>query len=158
MKKIRTITALLAAMLAVVIIVGCTTTSTGTKALDPVKVSQLAPALQTTVAGAVVYAYTKDHNAIKYIAVLQTALNEFVLSTNLNPSVLQAKVYALPVKELKTPEAQLIITPVLAAYKAFGEQYVTAGLADQVGWRMLVKAISDGIESGLAGVKQIESQ
>lgn len=158
MNKIRVTTVLLALALAACIIAGCTTTSTGTKTLDPVKVSQLAPALQTTVAGAVVYGYTKDHNAIKYIAVLQTALNEFMLSTNLNPSALQAKIYALPVKELKTPEAQLIITPILAAYKAFGEQYVVAGLADQVGWKMLVKAISDGIQSGLDGVKQIESQ
>jgi len=157
MKQFKITSLLLAAVLSLSLITGCTTTSTGKKVIDPVKVSQLAPALQTTIAGAVVYAYTKDKNSVKYIEVVQTAINEFVLSGDLNPSKLQAKIYSLPVKELKTPEAQLIITPLLAAYKAFGEQYVVAGLAEQEGWKLLAKALVNGINDGLAGVKQIET-
>lgn len=148
---------MLTALLALSCVIGCTTTPTGGTGPDPVKVSQLAPALQASVAGAVVYAYTKDPNAVKYINVVQTALNEFVLSDDLSASTLQAKIYGLPVKELKTPEAQLIITPILAAYKAYGEQYLRASLTDQAGWRMLIKAIVDGIGDGLAGVAQIQS-
>lgn len=136
---------------------GCTTTSSGTSVLDASKVAQLAPALQATVAGAVVYAYTKDTNAVSYIALIQTALNEFILSDDLSASKLQAKLYGLPVKELKTPEAQLIITPIIAAYKAFGEQYVKAGLAGQDGWKALVKALVDGVTDGMAGITQIKA-
>ncbi len=148
---------MLAAFLALSLATGCTTTQTGSTGLDPVKVSQLAPALRASVAGAVVYAYTKDANAVKYIDVVQTALNEFILSDDLSASKLQAKIYGLPVKELKTPEAQLIITPLLAAYKAYGEQYLRASIIDQAGWRMLVKSIVDGIGDGLSGVAQIQS-
>ena len=148
---------MLAAVLSLSLITGCTTTSTGTKVLDPVKAAQLAPALQTSIAGAVVYAYTKDTNSVKYIEVVQTAINEFVVKGDLSPSILQAKIYGLPVKELKTPEAQLIITPLLAAYKAFGEQYVKAGLAEQEGWKILATALVNGINDGLAGVRQIQT-
>lgn len=157
MKKFKITTLVLAAVLSLSLITGCTTTSTGTKVLDPVKAAQLAPALQTSIAGAVVYAYSKDKNSVKYIEVVQTAINEFVVKGDLSPSILQAKIYGLPVKELKTPEAQLIITPLLAAYKAFGEQYVKAGLAEQEGWKILANALVNGINDGLAGVKQIET-
>lgn len=108
-------------------------------------------------AGAVVYAYSKDKNSVKYIAVVKTALQEFLISTNLSPSALQAKIYALPVKELKTAEAQLIITPILAAYKAYGEQYVQAGISENEGLKVLVTALVNGVDSGLQGVAQINS-
>ncbi len=154
MKKILVSLIIAAALL---LPTGCTTTSSGKKVLDPVKIAQLAPALETTVAGAVVYAYSKDKNSVLYIDVVKTALQEFLLSTDLNPSALQAKIYALPVKELKKPEAQLIITPILAAYKAFGEQYVRAGLAEQEGWKLLLQAMVNGVNAGLDGVRQIQS-
>ena len=136
---------------------GCSTTSTGQTVLDTNAVAKLAPALQIAVAGAVIYGYTRDHNSVKYIDVLKTALQEFLLSGDLNPSALTAKIYALPVKELKSPEAQLIITPILAAYKAFGEQYVLAGINQQEGWKTLIRALVTGIDDGLAGVRQIQS-
>lgn len=137
---------------------GCQTTSNGQKVLDTNAIAKIAPALQTAVAGAVVYAYTKDRNSVKYIDVVRTAIQEFLLSGDLNPSAFQAKIYGLPVKELKTPEAQLIITPILSAYKAFGEQYVLAGINQQDGWKMLLKAIVAGVDDGMAGVRQIQSQ
>lgn len=136
---------------------GCTTTSSGKKVLDPAKIAQLAPALETTVAGAVIYAYSKNKESVLYIDVVKTALQEFLLSTNLAPSALQAKIYALPVKQLKTAEAQLIITPILAAYKAFGEQYVQAGMNEQTGWKLLIQSMVNGINAGLDGVRQIQT-
>jgi len=142
---------------AAVTLVGCTTTSSGKRVIDPAKISQLAPALETSVAGAVVYAYSKDKNSVKYIAVVKTALQEFLVSTNLSPSALQATIYNLPVKELKTAEAQLIITPILAAYKAYGEQYVQSGIAENEGLKVLVRALVNGVDSGLQGVAQINS-
>jgi lipase chaperone LimK len=135
---------------------GCTTTSSGKKVLDPAAASKLAPILRTSVAGAVVYGYTKNPGSVAYISVVQSALQEFVLSTNMSPSALQAKIYALPVKELKTPEAQLIITPLLSAYAAFGQQYVQAGLEEQVGWKLLAQALVDGVSDGLQGIDQIK--
>lgn len=158
MKKNRYTSAILTAVLLALTVTftGCTTTSTGQKVIDPLKAEKIAPALRTAVAGAVVYAYTKDKNSIKYIDVVKTALQEFILSDDLSPSKLQAKIYSLPVKELKSPEAQLIITPLLAAYKAFGEDYVKAGLALQEGWKLLTKALTDGIDDGLQGVAQIK--
>jgi hypothetical protein len=135
---------------------GCKTTETGTKVVDPEVARRIAPAMRTAVAGAVVYAYTKDANSVKYIDVIKTALQEFILSNDLSPSSLQAKIYALPVRELKSAEAQLIITPLLAAYKAFGEDYVREGLGEQEGWKLLVKALTDGIDDGLQGVDQIK--
>lgn len=135
---------------------GCTTTASGKKVLDPAAATKLAPILRTSVAGAVVYAYTKNTNSIAYISVVQTALQEFVISTNMSPSALQAKLYALPVKELKTPEAQLIMTPLLSAYAAFGQQYVQAGLAEQEGWKLLAQSLVDGVSDGLQGIGQIK--
>ena len=136
---------------------GCVTTESGKRVLDEQKIAQLAPALATTTAGAVVYAYSKDTNSVKYIAIIRMALGDFLLEGDLQPSSLQAKIFALPIKELKTPEAQLIITPILAAYKAYAEQYIQAGIQENVGLRMLLKSILDGIDSGLAGVGQIQS-
>lgn len=161
MKKLLISAALAAAILipAVMFTSGCTTTGTGQKILDTNQVAKIAPALETAVAGAVIYAYSRDSNSVKYLDVVQSALQEFMLSSDLSPSALQAKIYALPVKELKTPEAQLIITPILAAYKAFGQQYVQAGLGTPAaqGWLMLVQAIVNGINDGMAGVKQIQA-
>jgi hypothetical protein len=159
MKKNRLFALALTAILAIgspVVFTGCTTTSSGKKVLDPAAAEKLAPILRTSVAGAVVYGYTKDKNSVTWISVVQTALQEFVLSTNMSPSALQAKIYALPVKELKTPEAQLIITPLLSAYAAFGQQYVQAGLEEQVGWKMLAQALVDGVSDGLKGIDQIK--
>lgn len=136
---------------------GCITTESGKRVLDEQKISQLAPALTTTVAGAVVYAYSKNENSVKYIAVIKMALGDFLLEGDLQPTSLQAKIYGLPIKELKTAEAQLIITPILAAYKAYAEQYIQAGIQENTGLRLLLKAILDGIDSGLAGVGQITS-
>jgi hypothetical protein len=135
---------------------GCVTTN-GTKVLDTNVVAKITPALETAVAGAVVYGYTRDHNSILYIDAVKTALQEFLLSSDMSPSALQAKIYALPIKELKTPEAQLIITPILSAYKAFGEQYVSTALNNQEGWKMLIRALVAGVDDGLAGVHQIQA-
>lgn len=137
---------------------GCATTGSGSGGLDPQAASRLAPILRTTTAGAVIYAYSKDKNSISYISVVQVALQEFVLSTNMSPAVLQAKIRALPIKELKTPEAQLIITPLLSAYAAFGQQYVQAGLEEQVGWKMLAQALVDGVTDGMQGIDQIRQE
>lgn len=158
MKKTFVILALVAGLLvpAMLTTTGCKTNSAGQQVLDTNAVAKIAPALQTAVAGAVVYGYTRDPNSAKYIDVVRTALQEFLLSGDLNPSALQAKIYALPVKELKTPEAQLIITPILSAYKAFGEQYVIAGINQQEGWKMLLRAIVAGVDDGLAGIHQIQ--
>ena len=136
---------------------GCVTTESGKRVLDEQRISQLAPALTTTVAGAVVYAYSKNENSVKYIAVIKMALGDFLMEGDLQPMSLQAKIYGLPIKELKTAEAQLIITPILAAYKAYAEHYIQAGIQENIGLRMLLKAILDGIDSGLAGVGQITS-
>ena len=158
MVKNRLIVLALAAILgaASFTFIGCTTTGTGTTVLDPAAATKIAPVLRVTVAGAVVYAYSKDTNYVTYIAVVQVALQQFVLSTNMSPAALQAVIYALPVKELKTPEAQLIIAPLLSAYAAFGQQYVQAGLSAQAGWKLLAQALVDGVADGLQGVAQIK--
>lgn len=159
---------ILASATAPVVFTGCTTVSkvstnsvgvlsTNTfSTLDPNAISKLAPILRTTVSGATIYAYTKDTNSVTYIGVIQVALQQFILSTDLSPAALQAAIYKLPVPALKTPEAQLIITPILSAYAAFGEQYVQAGLAQQAGWKMLVQSMVDGITDGMNGIAQIQ--
>jgi hypothetical protein len=153
----------LALLLAVPVgLTGCKSVPTGNgtntvSVLDPTIATNLAPILRSTVAGAVVYAYTKDTNSVKYIGLIQATLQQFILSTNLSPAALQVAIYKLDVPQLRTPEAALIITPILAAYAAFGQQYVQAGLAQQVGWKLLVQALVDGINDGLQGVAQIST-
>lgn len=134
---------------------GCVTSNTGQSVMDAEKVAKLAPALQASVSGAVIYAYTKDTNAVAYVSLLRTAIQEFALSSDLSAAKLRAKINALPVPQLRTPEAQLVITPIISAYKAYGEQYVRSGIAENAGLKMLLKAVSDGIADGEEGIAQI---
>jgi hypothetical protein len=136
---------------------GCTTTPTGGPALDPQKASKIAPIVQTSASSAVVYAYTKNTNTVLYADVIMVAIKDLIVTGNLEPAVLQAKLYALPIKELKTAEAQLILTPLLSAYKAYGEEYVRNGLVSQEGWKILSSALVNGLQDGIAGVAQIKA-
>lgn len=144
-----------ALMLALVVGAGCVTGPSGGRVIDAEKISKLAPALQATVSGAVIYAYTKDTNSVVYLSLIRTAIQEFALSSDLSALKLREKINALPVKELKTPEAQLVITPIISAYKAYGEQYVQAGIAENEGLKILLRSISEGIADGEAGIAQI---
>jgi len=146
---------LLVALFALCVLTGCVTTPSGKHVMDAEKISKLAPALQATVSGAVIYAYTKDTNAVVYVALVRTVVQEFALSSDLSAANLRARINALPVKQLKTAEAQLVITPIISAYKAYGEQYVQAGIAENEGLKILLRAVSEGIADGEAGIAQI---
>jgi hypothetical protein len=134
----------------------CKTNSSGNQ-IDPQTAQALAPVLASSVAGAVVYAYTRDTNSVIYVAAIRTALNEFLISTNLSGAALQATLYNLPIPQLKTPEAQLIMAPLIGAYKAFADKYVKAGIYNDPSLQLLVQSLIDGLDSGLTGVKAIQS-
>lgn len=153
--KFNGITGLVLAAL-ILIAPGCTTTSTGKKQIDPVTAEKLAPILSGSVAGAVVYAYNKNAKTEAIVDVIHTALNEFLLTTNMSPAALQAKLYNLPVPELKTPEAQMIIAPLLAIYKGFADTQVKDKVAQDAGLKLLIQAMVDGLNQGLEGIKQMK--
>lgn len=134
---------------------GCTTTDTGKKQIDPVTAEKLAPILSGSVAGAVVYAYQKNPKTEAIVDVIHVALNEFLLTTNMSPAALQAKLYNLPVPELKTPEAQMIIAPLLAIYKGFADTQVKDKVSQDAGLKLLLQAMVDGLNQGLEGIRQI---
>lgn len=134
---------------------GCATSGAGGKVISLQKATDIAPALAATVSGAVIYGHSKDKNAGQYAAAVKVALQEFILSPDLSPARLQAALAALPIKELKTPEAQLIMAPVLVAYKVFADQRLKAGLTDNDGLRILVQAVIDGIQAGLDAIALI---
>jgi len=132
---------------------GCATDSSGKKVIDVQKASDLAPALAATVSAAVIYGQSRDANTVTYAGAVKTALQEFILSTNLSPANLQAAITALPYPELKKAEAQLLMLPVFTAYKVFVEQRAKAGLQGNEGLKVLVQAMIDGIQAGQDAVK-----
>lgn len=147
------VTAFLAAVI-IIPITGCATTSGGGgQAVDTDKISKLVPALKATVSGAVIYAQSKDANTIKRLPHIKTAVAQFANGIDLSAASLRLMINALPIPELKTLEAQLIITPVIALYDAYGAEYVKSGIAPSAGFKMLLEAIRDGIEEGEAGIK-----
>src|ERR1041385_8737678 len=93
---------------------GCATSADGKKVIEVQKAKDIAPALAATVSGAVIYGYSKDKNVPAYAGAVKEALKQFIVSEDLQPAALQAAITALPVKELKTAEAQLIMGPIFA--------------------------------------------
>lgn len=158
MKKFNTLfRGALVGCLICILSVGCITNDSGKKVIKPETAEALAATLTASVSGAVVYGYSKDKNTALYVDTIKTALQEFLLTDDLSAGALQAKLYALPIEKLKTPEAQLIIAPIIGAYKAFADERVKAGIRDNEGLQILVKAIVDGCEVGLQSIQQIES-
>lgn len=135
----------------------CKTTPTGSQQIDPATADKLAPILSGSVAGAVIYAQNKNTNTVTYVTAIKVAIDEFLLQTNLSPAHLQATLYNLPIKELKTPEAQLIISPLLATYQGFADRPVKDAISKDAGLVVLLKAISDGLAQGLDGIKHMNS-
>jgi hypothetical protein len=141
-----------------VLLPGCKTTETGGKTIDKDIALKAAPVIAAAVSGAVIYAYSRDTNSVAYIGLARVTLEQFLEADDLSAGALQAALYGLPIKELRTPEAQLIITPVLAAYKAFAEQIVREGYRKDEGLRTLVRALIDGLDVGLRGVMTIKAE
>ena len=155
MKKLNTILGLcLAALL--IGMPGCSTTDSGKKVVDVVTAEKLAPILSGSVAGAVIYAYTRNTNTEVYVSAIRTALYEFAVSEDLSAAALQAKIYSLPIKELKKPEAQLIISPLIATYKGFADPKIKEGLKTDPGLKMLIQAMIDGLDQGLVGINEMK--
>lgn len=138
---------------AAVILTGCVTNQQGQRVIDPDKVSKIAPALQSLVAGAVIYGYSKDTNTVAYAGVVRAAVNEFIIAGNLDPLVLQQKINELPLPALKTPQAQLIIVPVLVGYKAYAEELVRNNVDPNQGLKILASSLVQGIDAGLSSVQ-----
>lgn len=140
---------------------GCSTTSSGQKVLDQQKAAQFAPVLAAAASDAVIYAYQKNPGSAAYIGAIREAVNQFALSSDFSPEALEAALRSLPIKELKTPEAQMILTPVLAAYKVYADeivkQAVSAKLDANPGLKALINAILTGIDTGEKSVKQLQS-
>lgn len=135
---------------------GCTTTDTGKQQIDPVAAEKLAPILSGSVAGAVVYAYTRNANTEAIVDAVKVGLNEFLLTTNMSPAALQAKLNGLPVPALKTPEAQLIIAPLLATYAGFADSSVKDKVKQDEGLRILIQAMVTGLDQGLEGIRAMK--
>ena len=133
---------------------GGDTNSTGIVSVD--NANKIAPILTSSVAGAVVYAYTKKPESELYVQTIRTALQEFLLSTNLSAANLQACLYGLPIKELKTPEATLIIAPLLGVYQAFADEKVKEGIYKDPGLIIMVQSLINGLDQGLAGIANIK--
>src|ERR1041385_751601 len=104
----------LALIASVMLTPGCATSSGGRKVIEVQKAKDIAPALAATVSGAVIYGYSKDKNVPAYAGAVKEALKQFIVAEDLQPAALQAAITALPVKELKTAEAQLIMGPIFA--------------------------------------------
>lgn len=152
--KLKLITGLILAAL-IALTPGCSTT--GNKPIDAVTAEKLAPILSGSVAGAVVYAYQKNPKTEVIVDTVAVALEQFLLSTNLSPAALQATLYNLPVAELKTPEAQLVIAPLLAIYQGFADKQVKEKINNDPGLKLLIQSMVDGLKQGKAAIQQMKS-
>lgn len=150
MKRILTTLPLLAIL---GLFAGCATTPGGGTVIDPVRAKQIATGLKTVVSGSVVYAYSKDTNAVRWVQVAESAVETFALGSDLSAAALQAELQAIPVPELHTPEALLIETTILAAYQVYGQEFVVGGLDQNQGLKLLIQAVVDGMKAGLAGIQ-----
>ena len=129
---------------------GCVTLPNGT--IDPKTIQKSAIVLKTATASAVVIALDKDKkNARKYADLAKTILDSLLVETNstYSPAVLQAKMSALPIKELQSPEAKVAIFSALGLYEAFYGDYVRNRIAGKQNAVLFITAMRDGVKMAL---------
>lgn len=136
---------------------GCRTTSstdgtTATKSRwsDPVFVENTAYFVKATVANGVVIASGEDKNAASYASLIREVLVQVRGSKDYTPGNLERAIKAVPVKELKSKYAPLIITDLLLAYELYFGQIVRDKINTSVAAKLIDAAVA-GIDLGLIG-------
>lgn len=131
-------------------LVGCATTPSGPGGRSA---SDFAPILAAAASDAVIYAHQKDPHSAAYIAPIADVLEQLLLSNDPSPAKLSAAIRALPFEELHTPEAQLIITPILAAYGVYADHLLKESVANHKALCVLLQALLDGLKAGQEAIK-----
>lgn len=141
--------------LAATLLTGCVTTQPNQPAISPETIQKSAIILKTTVASAVTLAIEKSDgpNARKYAEMGEAVLNTLLVSTNaadFHPKNVQDKLTALPIKELKSPEAKVAIFGALGLYEAFYGDYVRLRISGNTNAVIFLTAMRDGVSLALA--------
>jgi hypothetical protein len=92
------------------------------------------------------YALSENPAARPYFESAVKALDGFIATTNVNPLALHEALSQLPIKELKSTEARLLITTATIVYQRYGNE-LTIDQTNYVG--SVMRAVRDGLKLGL---------
>ena len=135
-------------LLAVVVgVVGCSTVGSLT---PQQRADRARVVLQATSEAAVLFAYSKDTNALRYVDLTIAVLDKVLVSTNLAPSSVSTQLATVGVKELKSTEAQLALTTLEMTYDLFWSDLVRQNVDAAV----YAKEVLGGLRVGLWNGRQ----
>lgn len=136
---------LAAAML--VLLPGCKTTPDSKPIpLDPQRTSQ---AIRVIITAAVPFAVQKDSNCVPYLRMVQQTLTLACDNNVYDPDLLAEQLKLSSAKELKTPEAQAATQAIVAIYRIYYGDVVSAKL-NQTDWmKPVLKGIIGGLQDSL---------
>jgi hypothetical protein len=104
--------------------------------------------IQLTIPSATRIGVSKEPKAEKYLLAVAGAIDTFSQGSTFDPASLQLVIEAAGMKELKTVQAQGVIDSVMALYKSFYAEAVTAKL-DEKKLLPVLQALSAAIKKGL---------
>lgn len=120
------------------------------------KAEKIAALLKGTAASGVVLAYTKDPNSTPYFKAAGAALALFVTGSDLSPAALQQALQETSVRELKTPEAALVMNTILGVYEVFWGDALRAQVAANPQLKIALQGLVDGLMQGVREVEDIK--
>jgi hypothetical protein len=144
------INAFLAIILSAVLITtsGCITTGKPGSGFDSDKAAKAAIVLKSTARSAVYYAHSKDTNALTYVNLAIAVVDKFLTQDDLSPTALTDAMREIPVRELKSVEAQLAINTIEMTYEIFWGDYLRSHLSGNEPLMIALSGLRDGLILG----------
>lgn len=151
----KSLTLLLAGLLATVPLTGCvslksTDPVTGEVTIDEKKLEQTAALIQTTVANGLIIAIDQSPDeaaAIKtYANVAKETIDELIANTEGDPMGLQDAILAID--GVDSPEVKLAISTALGFYRIYWAEHVTGPIQEDIIALTLLTAFRDGLALG----------
>lgn len=137
--------ALAAIIISTCIFIGCASTPGGTGGFDLDKAQKTSIILKSTARSAVFYAASQDSNAPKYLNLAIESVNKFLIGTNLSPDSLQTALRGIPIKELRSVEAQIAINAIDLTYELFWSDWVKQKIASNEPLLIVLTGLRDGL-------------
>lgn len=131
---------------------GCATTGNQPSPdITPERLEKTTILLKGSVRAGLLLVIEKNATAKDYVCLAGETLN-LVLSTSTDytPGTLEARLYKLPVKDLKKAEVQLAVSTILTAYEIYYADYVAGRVNGNQVAKALLTALRDGAQGACA--------
>jgi hypothetical protein len=143
------------ALIAAIITTGCATTAPGN--LD--KATKTAIVLKSTARSAIFYANSKDPVNTKVAVDLAIAtMNTFLQRDDLSPTALEVAFRNIPIRELRSVEAQLAINTLQMTYEVFWADQIRQNISSNAVAVTVLTGLRDGLVLGKADISPPPTQ